>query len=125
MSPMVTIEVSENSNCEASELRVFHDVEAPKAVSQVCLERSPNQPEWYEITGWTTAGQPCTAFAQCVDDSGEGLAILVHGGTAGLRIKPAGSKQAWSLQDPQQWGAPFFLIANDGESVVYSEVAHG
>lgn len=122
---MVAIEVPENSNCEASELRVFHDVEAPKAVSQVCLEQTPNQPAWYDVTGWTAAGLPCPAFAQCVDDSGEGLAILVSGGEAGLRIKPADSKSAWSLQDPKQWGVPFLLIANDGESVVLGEVANG
>ncbi len=122
---MVIIEVPENPNCEASELRVFHDVEAARAAAQVCLEQRPGEPAWYEVTGWTLSNTPVPAFGQRVDDSGEGLAVLVRGGDAGVRIRPAGSSDAWSLDNPNQLGVPFLLIVNDGRSVVYSEVVHG
>ena len=116
---MVIIEVSPNANCEAVDLRVFNDVEAPRLVKQVCLERQPGQPEWFEITGWSAEQAPCPALAQRVDDSGEGLAILVYGGQAGLRLRPAGNTASWSMDDAKQWGAPFLLMANEDDSVVY------
>lgn len=118
---MVAIEIPPNTNCEAVDLRIFNDVEAPKAVSQVCLERTPNQPAWYEVTGWTTTDQPCPAVARRVDDSGEGLAVLVSGGDAGLRLRPSGTSGSWQVEDPAQWGAPFLLMATDPEAVMYRE----
>lgn len=117
---MVIIEVEPNSNCEASDLRVFNDVEAPRPVAKVCLEREPGKPEWYDVTGWTATGKPVAALAQRVDDSGEGLAVLVHGADAGLRLKPSGSSGAWSAEDARQWGEPFLLLANDGRSIIYT-----
>lgn len=119
---MVIIEVFPNANCEPVDLRVFNDVEAPRPVNQVCLERQPGQPEWFEVTGWSAAQQPCPALAQRVDDSGEGLAILVYGGESGLRLRPAGSKASWRLDDSKQWGAAFLLMANEDNTVVYDEV---
>lgn len=122
---MVIIEVLPNPNCEPEELRVFNDVEAPRTVLQVCLERAPGEPaEWYDVTGWTSSGAPCPAQAQRVEDSGEGLAVLIHGGDCGLRLKPAGLKP-WDITSSEQFGAPFLLIANDGESIAYKEVAYG
>lgn len=122
---MVIIEVSPNANCEAADLRVFNDVEAPRPVTQVCLERQSGQPEWFEITGWNAAQAPCPALGQRVDDSGEGLAILVYGGESGLRFKPAGSATSWSMDDPKQWGVPFLLMANEDNTVTYDETNHG
>jgi len=109
---MVTVEIPSNPNCAPVDLRVFHDVEPPRPVHRVCLERLPGQPEWCEVTGWTTAGMPCPALAQRVDDSGEGTALLVYGGDAGLRLRPAGSPSPWRLDDPQQWGEPFLVMAD-------------
>ena len=65
---MITLEIAPNPNCEPVDLRVFHDLEPPRQVHRVCVERLPGQPEWFEVTGWTTAGSPCPAFAQRVDD---------------------------------------------------------
>ena len=122
---MVTVEIPTNSNCEAADLRVFHDVEVAQPVRRICLEQTPGQAEWYEVTGWSVDGHPCPALARRVDDSGEGLALLVTGGDAGLRLRPAGAQGAWRLDDAQQWGLPFLLLADDGATVAYKEEAHG
>ena len=110
---MVIVEVPPNPNCEPVDLRLFHDVEAAQPVHRVCLERTPDRPAWYEVVGWTAAGAPCPAWAQRVDDSGEGVAVLIHGGDAGVRLRPEGAAGPWTLDDPQQWGAPFLLLADD------------
>ena len=122
---MVLVEISSNSNCEPVDLRVFHDVEAPRPVRQVCLQRLNEPSAWYDITGWTLDNRPCPAMACRVDDSGEGLAVLVTGGEAGLRLRPAGSGSTWSLEDAGQWGASFLLMADEAGVLLYDEVVHG
>ncbi len=120
---MVAIEISPNANCEAVDLRLFHDVEAARPVLRVCLERGPGQSTWYDVTGWTTMDQPCPAVARRVDDSGEGLAVLVSGGDAGLRLRPSGATGSWQVEDSAQWGAPFLLMATDPDAMIYREDA--
>jgi hypothetical protein len=114
---MLAIEIPLNPNCEAVELRVFHDLEPPRPVSQVRLERGAagSAPQWCAITGWTLANTPCPALARKVDDSGEGVILLVSGGDAGLRLKPAGDPAPWAMDQPAQWGLPFLLIPDPSD----------
>ncbi len=112
---MVVIEIPANPNCEAVEMRVFHDLEPPRPVSQVRVEREGAAPQWFGVTGWTLAGATQPAVAQKVDDSGEGVALLIHGGDAGLRLRAVGAAGSWQLDDAQQWGLPFLLISDAGD----------
>ena len=108
---MKIIEIVDNPNCQATE-RVFHDVEAPQPVAQVRLTQANNTPQWYDIIGWSAEGHPCPAWLQKVDDSGEGVSLLIFGGDAGLRLRPTQSSREWSVQDPVQWGEPFLLLGD-------------
>lgn len=112
---MIVIEIPPNANCESVEMRVFHDVSPSRPVRQVQLERTPGQAAWYDVTGWTANGSPCPVIAHKVDDSGEGVAWLVHGGDAGLRLRPAASQAPWGLDQPDQWGEPFLLLGDAGD----------
>lgn len=108
---MLALEIAPNSNCQAVELRVFHDLEPPRPVTHVRLEPPDGGPaRWYAVTGWTPDGRPCPALARRVEDSGDGVALLVSGGEAGLRFQPADTPFPWSPQAPFQHGAPFLLI---------------
>ena len=109
---MVIIEIADNPNCPQADLRVFHEVEPARSVRCVRLERHPGEPVWYAVTGWMSEGRPCPALRQKVDDSGDGTAVLVHGGDAGLRLQPAGVPQPWGLDHPEQWGEPFLIMAD-------------
>lgn len=113
---MVIIDIPTNPNCDAMDMRIFHDLGAPREIRQVRLEREPGRPQWCEVTGWTTANTPCPVLVHKVDDSGEGVAFLVHGGDAGLRFRHATHPTPWGLDDPQQWGEPF-LITTDAEDL--------
>lgn len=108
---MITIEIPPNSDCEAVELRLFHDLEPPRGVSQVRLEHHGSS-QWYRVTGWTLQGSRCPALGRKVDDSGEGVVLLVSGGEAGLRVQPAEHQDPWRLDDSSQWGVPFLLVAD-------------
>ena len=113
---MLVIEIPSNPNCEPVELRVFHDLEPPRRVTHVRLEsRESGGAPWYAVTGWTASGAPCPALARKVDDSGEGVALLVSGGDAGLRLQPEADATPWRLDDSRQHGAPFLLVADAGD----------
>ena len=112
---MVVIEIAPNPNCEPVEMRVFNDLEPPRVVTQVRLERTPGQPQWCAVTGWQADATSCPVQARKVDDSGEGVIFLVSGGDAGLRLQPAGKPAVWSLESPTQWGESFLLIADPND----------
>ncbi len=118
---MVIVEISKNPNCAAVDARVFHELEPPRRVRQVRLERHPRQPRWYDVSGWTVTGRPRPAIIQKVDDSGEGVAFLVYGGDAGLRLKPAGQDAPWRLDDPEQWGEPYLLVSDLSDAQVVEQ----
>lgn len=109
---MIIIDIPPNPNCEAVEMRVFHDLGPSRAVNRVRLEQAPGAPQWYDVVGWTAAGAAQPARAVKVDDSGDGVVWLVYGGDAGLRLRPAGSTEGWRLDHPQQWGLPFILTTD-------------
>ena len=140
---MVLIEIPVNPNCDPVDLRVFHDLEPPRPITHVLIEppgsRGPAQ--WCAVTGWSLNGEACPALARKVDDSGEGVVLLVSGGDAGLRLQPAHraarvgaprqsslagsadesvegrspSTAPWRLDCSEQWGAPFLLLAEVGD----------
>ena len=120
---MITLEILDNPNCPSVDLRVFHDLEPPQPAVQVKLAREGQASEWYDVTGWSQAGSPCPAWVQKVDDSGEGVAYLIHGGDAGLRLQPSERPSPWRIDDPRQWGEPL-LILPAAEDVI-TEPAHG
>ena len=109
---MIVIEIAPNANCEPVEMRVFHDLEPPRVVTQVRLERTAGKPQWCAVTGWQGDATPCPAQARKVDDSGEGVILLLSGGDAGLRLQPTQPPAPWSLKSPAQWGEPFLLISD-------------
>ena len=112
---MVVIDIPPNPNCEAVELRVFHDLELPRPISHVRLERESGKPQWCEVAGWSLTNTPGPVWAQRVDDSGEGVALLIHGGRAGLRLRPAETRESWQLDNPHQWGLPFIITTDPSD----------
>jgi hypothetical protein len=112
---VIVIEIAPNPNCDPVDTRIFNDLEPPRVVTQVRLERTPGQSQWYAVTGWHQHGTLCPAQARKVDDSGEGVILLVSGGDAGLRLQLAASPQPWRLDAPGQWGEPFLLIADPND----------
>ena len=114
---MLVIEIPPNPNCEAVELRVFHDLEPPRPITHVRIEPPSvvGAAQWCAVTGWTLSATACPALARKVDDSGEGVVFLVSGGDAGLRLQLAERRAAWRLDHSEQWGAPFLLIGDAGD----------
>ena len=105
----IEVDVSASGNCPLSLTRMFDAMEDPVRVSRV-LASDPNDREaMCNVTGWSAAG-PCPAYAVLVEDSGDGLAMLIYGGEEGIRLKPEGNRENWNLDDPHQWGEACLLL---------------
>ena len=76
--------------------RVFDLISDSRTITQVFTADSANNDLWCDVTGWEDSG-PCPALAALSEDSGEGVILLVYGGSQGIRLKPADSEEEWDL----------------------------
>ena len=63
------------------------------------------------------SGNFIPAAAIQVEDSGAGVAWLIHGGIWGLRLQPLESNEPWSVSDSKQWGVPFLVLDSSGTDI--------
>ncbi|MCE2463619.1 MAG: hypothetical protein J4F46_06890 [Dehalococcoidia bacterium] len=111
----IEVEVSESANCPMSLTRVFDAMGVPIRVSRVMASDPYGQDHMCDVTGWSASGE-CSAYAVLVEDSGEGVAMLIYGGDEGIRLKPVGCQDAWDLNSPHQWGEACLLLDKDAKS---------
>jgi hypothetical protein len=107
------LSTDENPNCGVMEPRVFQERSEPRSVAQVLRQRGDKE-VWCDIVALKADGNPATAQARKVDDSGEGTCYLVYGDRWGIRLKDPHCQDPWSLEDPHQWGEAFLLLPADG-----------
>ncbi len=106
---IITVEVEASDNCPYSLMRGFDAREEPRPVSRVKALGPDGAENIYEVTGWSQ-DRPVPAYAAIVEDSGDGTALLVYGGSEGVRLRPDNSSEEWSLDDPNQWGDAVLLL---------------
>jgi hypothetical protein len=116
------LSVDENPNCPLIEPRVFQERSEPQPVTHVLRQREGEE-LWCPIVGWGANGKPAEALARKVDDSGEGTCYLVYGGRWGLRLKEPACDDAWSMDDPHQWGEAFLLLPAEGSDLRFGSSA--
>ena len=54
-------------------------------------------------------------MAALAEDSGDGVILLVFGGSQGIRLKDAGDDGPWDLDDGRQWGEPCLMLDKETE----------
>ena len=89
--------------------RVFDLLEDPRPVSRLVSADLSGDDIWCQVTGWDENG-PCPAMAALAEDSGDGVILLVFGGSEGIRLKPDGDSGPWDLDDASQWGEPCLML---------------
>lgn len=103
------VEVNDGGNSPLALDRVFDLLEDPKPVSRVVSADLAGNDVWCQVIGWDEAG-PCPAMAALAEDSGDGVILLVFGGSEGIRLKPDGDDSPWDLDDAGQWGEPCLML---------------
>ena len=109
------VEVESSQNCEASIFLRFKELGPCRRITHVKIYDRVSHGEWCVITGWSDCSEQasCDAYAQQVEDSGAGLAILVFGGNFGLRLKPESNQGLWDVESENQWGEAYLLLSTE------------
>ncbi len=115
---MAQVEVEENPNSHGLAMRVFPAWSSPRPVFQMRMDTADAADVLHWVTGWSSegGGTPCPALCVTVEDSGSSetvLSYLVYGGDWGVRFRPVGVDEAWSLASPRQFGEPCLLLGKD------------
>ena len=98
----VDVEANENTNENFSML--YRDVSASREVYCIKYNIEGNESP-VQVIGWDKeTNSPCAAYACQVEESGDGVALLIHGGSGGIRIKPLEDEMEWRLGAPKQKG---------------------
>ena len=103
------VEVNDGGNSPLALDRVFDLLEDPRPVSKVVSANLTGEDVWCRVTGWDEEG-PCVAMAALAEDSGDGVILLVFGGSEGIRLMPDGDDSPWDLADGNQWGEPCLML---------------
>lgn len=109
------IEVEENQNSKGISLMVFRELDSPRAVRSIRVEKG-GQTVMADVSGVDDGGEFVQAFAQKVADSGAGFGYLVYGGAWGIRFRRQDqSKESWDLSNQDQWGEPYMVCAEEAD----------
>ena len=103
------VEVNDGGNSPLALDRVFDLLEDPRPISRVVTADLSGEDAWCQVTGWDDDG-PCPALAALAEDSGDGVILLVYGGSEGIRLKPADDTAVWDLDNSGQWGEPCLML---------------
>ena len=109
---LLEIDVTGGDNSPMDLNPVFDLLSKPAPVRRVFTSDLLGQDRWCEVTGWGSSG-PCPALAALAEDSGDGVILLLYGGDAGIRLKPADSPEGWDLNSGNQWGEPCLMLGQD------------
>ena len=109
---LIEVEVTAGENSPLNLHRMFDLLEDPRPVSRVMAPNPLGEDVWCEVTGWGAHG-PCQALAALSEDSGEGVVLLVYGGSEGVRLRPEGAAGQWALDDAAQWGEACLMLGKD------------
>jgi hypothetical protein len=106
------VEVEENPNSEYLPMRVFETRGEVTEVDALVVEGLNPDGSTEVIVGWSSDGDGAPTGIQFADvtDSGAAVSVLVVGGDYGLRIRPATSTGAWSLENSDERGEPYLLL---------------
>ncbi|MFQ5451244.1 MAG: hypothetical protein ACE5E9_11500 [Nitrospinaceae bacterium] len=116
------VEVEPNPNTGTSFNMIYREVSPPREV--FCIKynaRTGEQP--VQVTGWDAeTNAPCPAFACKIEESGDGVALLIHGGSGGIRMKPLEDESEWNPHATTQWGESHLVYPANAFIVYKDEV---
>ncbi len=116
------VEVESNENCQNGVFARFKEMGVPRPVAKVRTYERRAEGEWCWVTGWSDDPEHpcCPAYAQRVEDSGAGSALIVYGGIFGVRLRPVDDDEPWSLAGQNQWGEAYLSLA-DERDMIYAD----
>ena len=92
---------------------IFRDISLPREL--YCIKSPVNGEEQpVQITGWDAeSNTSCPAYACKVEESGDGVALLIYGGSGGVRMKSLEDETQWDTGSSSQWGDTHLVYPAD------------
>ena len=107
---LIELEVNEGENSAFDLHRMYNLLQEPAQIFQFKSDYLTDEPVRYMVSGWEAGNQPCPAYAAQAEDSGDGVILLIYGGSEGLRIQRADDNKPWSISESSQWGEPCLML---------------
>jgi len=106
------IDIDSNANLDEACMATFKETGASVPLRAAKLWRDGVW-QWCAVTGWSDDA-PAPALLTPIEESGDGPALLLHGGNQGLRLAVIAAASAaaavcWDISDAGQWAEPFLL----------------
>ena len=116
------VEVDSNSNTDQSFNMIFRDISPAREL--YCIKYPVNGEEQpVQVTGWDAeSNTPCPAYACKVEESGDGVALLIYGGSCGVRMKLLEDEIKWDPESSKQWGDTHLVYPADCFTVYKDEL---
>ncbi len=110
--PQIWIDIEDNDNSGYHPQQTFEQTGEIATAAAVIVPIVSGGDGPHEIVGWCQdgGGGACEVSYALVGDSGAGVSRLVWGGDNGIRLRAAGSTEAWSLDADGQFGEPYMLL---------------
>ena len=116
------IDVEANKNINKNFSMLYRDVSTSREV--YCIKYQADGVDLpVQVKGWDKdTNSPCAAYACQVEESGDGVAILIHGGSGGIRMKPLEDETEWKLGEKNQHGETHLVYPLDCFIVYKDEI---
>jgi hypothetical protein len=111
-SMLYEVDVVAEGNSPLDLNRVFSLLSEPQPITKLITASPLGEDIWCDVVGWNEDG-PGTAYAVEAEDSGEGVILLIYGGSWGIRLRPEGDPEKWDLTSASQWGEPCLMLGKD------------
>ena len=103
------IEIEKNPNVDQECYVVYRESGEPREIDELEY-RQGNKRVWVKVVGWDAEeNRPCPAYVCPIADSGDGTALLIYGGSGGIRLKAVDDPSPWSTADSRQWGELYLV----------------
>ena len=116
------VDVEANDNINENFSMLYRDISESREV--YCIKYNMGGDDSpVQIKGWDKeTNSPCGAYACQVEESGDGVAILIYGGSGGIRIKLLEDETEWKVEEPNQKGETHLVYPLDSFIVYKDEI---
>ncbi|MCG3175659.1 MAG: hypothetical protein MOGMAGMI_00592 [Candidatus Omnitrophica bacterium] len=114
------IDIEDNPNTPGCDQFVFNEIGTPRPLKAIRAEERGRE-VIHDITGVEPGGVWVPAQAVKINDSSDGVAYLITGGSWGIRLRPETRRhEPWSLNGVGQWGEPFKVYGSEAD-LIYAD----
>ena len=116
------VEVEPCSNVDKQFSMRYNTVSRPKQVYCIKYDRGKGEVP-VQVIGWDArCNQPCPAYVCDIEESGDGMALLIFGGSGGLRFKELEDESEWNPQNRSQWSETHLVYPKDSFFVLTENI---